>query len=111
MRGFNAFVNRVEGSADDYYADLSNPLQVSKSAVYVALTLIGDGFLVRLAATALYLTDSEPKLYRCYIVWGQKRRIIAFPALLVIATAGKDLRYDMISSVHPFRSHWVCSYI
>jgi hypothetical protein len=47
-RVFDAFVSEDAASPEIYYATLSNPLQVAKTAIYGILTLIADGFLVRL---------------------------------------------------------------
>jgi len=71
IRAVDAFVNLANGGADGYYGDLSNPLQAAKTALYVFLTVVGDGFAI----------------YRCYIVWGQKWWIIAIPLLLLCGTA------------------------
>ena len=46
VRAADAFVHLEAGSALEYYLNLSNPLQAAKTAVYVTLTLVGDGFVV-----------------------------------------------------------------
>ncbi len=45
VRAVQAFVD-ADGTALDYYSNLSNPLQAAKTAIYVILTLVGDGFAV-----------------------------------------------------------------
>lgn len=47
LRATQAFVYAQDGGALDYYLNLSNPLQAAKTAVYVTITLVGDGFVVR----------------------------------------------------------------
>lgn len=49
IRAIDAFVDGPPGGALDYYNNLSNPLQAAKTAIYVLLTLVGDGFVVRLS--------------------------------------------------------------
>lgn len=45
----DAFVDVNNGGPEAYYGDLSNPLQAAKTALYVFLTVVGDGFAVRTA--------------------------------------------------------------
>ncbi len=47
LRATEAFVQLKDGGALGYYLNLSNPLQAAKTAIYVLLTLVGDGFVVR----------------------------------------------------------------
>jgi len=56
---------------DQYYLDLSNPLEVVKTVVYVTLTIVGDTFVT----------------YRCYIVWNRKWYVVAVPVLLLAGEA------------------------
>ncbi|KAK0430728.1 hypothetical protein EV421DRAFT_243306 [Armillaria borealis] len=69
VRAVEAFVD-TDGTALDYYSNLSNPLQAAKTAIYVILTLVGDGFAI----------------YRCYVVWNRKWYIIPGPLLLLCGT-------------------------
>ncbi|KAK0213523.1 hypothetical protein IW262DRAFT_311893 [Armillaria fumosa] len=69
-----AFVDRqgeVNGALA-YYADLTVDLYAAKTAVYVALTLVGDSFVT----------------YRCWIIWSQKIVVVILPMFLVTGTAG-----------------------
>ncbi|KAG7097957.1 hypothetical protein E1B28_005268 [Marasmius oreades] len=52
-----------------YYLDLSNPLQAAKTAIYVAITLVGDGFMI----------------YRCYVIWGRWYMAL-IPAMMLCGT-------------------------
>ncbi|KAK0201469.1 hypothetical protein DFS33DRAFT_1276360 [Desarmillaria ectypa] len=70
VRAAEAFVGNAESTALGYYSDLSNPLQAAKTAIYVTLTLVGDGFVI----------------YRCYVVWNRKWYIIPGPLLLLCGT-------------------------
>ncbi|KAK0437129.1 uncharacterized protein EV420DRAFT_203608 [Desarmillaria tabescens] len=70
VRAIEAFVELERGGAQQYYLDLSNPLQAAKTAIYVTLTLVGDGFVI----------------YRCFIVWNGKWCIIPGPILLLCGT-------------------------
>jgi len=70
IRGVQAFVELERGGALQYFLDLSNPLQAAKTAVYVTLTLVGDGFLI----------------FRCFMVWGARWYMIIVPAMLLCGT-------------------------
>jgi hypothetical protein len=70
VRAVDAFVTGPPGGALAYYLDLSNPLQAVKTAIYVLLTLVGDGFVI----------------YRCYIVYNRKWWIALPPFLLLCGT-------------------------
>ncbi|KAJ6588253.1 hypothetical protein B0H19DRAFT_1098526 [Mycena capillaripes] len=69
VRAVDAFIDSPAGALA-YYADVSNPLQAAKTAVYVTLTLTGDFFVI----------------YRCYIVWNRSWLIVMLPTLLWTAT-------------------------
>ncbi|KAJ6599963.1 hypothetical protein DFH09DRAFT_1271508 [Mycena vulgaris] len=69
VRAINAFLDSPNGALA-YYADVSNPSQAAKTAVYVTLTLTGDFFVI----------------YRCYIVWNRKWPAVVLPILLWTAT-------------------------
>ncbi|KAK7050235.1 hypothetical protein R3P38DRAFT_3306447 [Favolaschia claudopus] len=69
VRATDAFLNSPLGALA-YYADVSNPLQAAKTAVYVTLTLAGDFFVI----------------YRCHVVWGRNWLIVALPILLWLGT-------------------------
>ncbi|KAK0487102.1 hypothetical protein IW261DRAFT_590724 [Armillaria novae-zelandiae] len=69
-RAIEAFVELESGGALQYYSDLSNPLQAAKTAIYVILTLVGDGFVI----------------YRCFVVWNRRWYIIPGPILLLCGT-------------------------
>ncbi|KAK0503646.1 hypothetical protein EDD18DRAFT_1098994 [Armillaria luteobubalina] len=70
IRAIEAFVELQSGGALQYYSDLSNPLQAAKTAIYVILTLVGDGFVI----------------YRCFVVWNRRWYIIPGPILLLCGT-------------------------
>ncbi|KAG7444107.1 uncharacterized protein BT62DRAFT_252057 [Guyanagaster necrorhizus] len=70
VRAVEAFVELKDGTALEYYSNLSNPLQAAKTAIYVILTLVGDGFVI----------------YRCYIVWNRRWYIIPGPLLMLCGT-------------------------
>ncbi|KAF9462242.1 hypothetical protein BDZ94DRAFT_1166272 [Collybia nuda] len=57
--------------AERVYLNLPDPKHVLTSALYVATTLVGDGFMI----------------YRLFIVWGRNRFIIIPPTVLCIALA------------------------
>jgi len=58
------------GGPGAYFNQLSSFTQLFGSTIYVAQTLVGDGVV----------------LYRCYLVWGRKFAIIAFPCLLFVGS-------------------------
>ncbi|KAJ7608046.1 hypothetical protein DFH06DRAFT_211118 [Mycena polygramma] len=69
IRAVDAFLDTPAGPLS-YYADIANPLQLAKTAVYTCLTLTGDFFL----------------LYRCWIVYNRNWLVIALPILLWFGT-------------------------
>ncbi|KAJ7659557.1 hypothetical protein DFH06DRAFT_1194596 [Mycena polygramma] len=69
-RAMEAFLATPAGALA-YYADLANPLEVAKTAVYVCVTLTGDFFMI----------------YRTFIVYNRKWLVVAFPILLWFSTA------------------------
>ncbi|KAF7353826.1 hypothetical protein MVEN_01068200 [Mycena venus] len=69
VRAMDAFLNSPLGALA-YYADVSNPLQAAKTAVYVTLTLSGDFFVI----------------YRCYVVWNRSWLVVVLPILLWTGT-------------------------
>lgn len=85
-----------------YYLDLSNPLQAAKTAVYVTLTLVGDGFMI----------------YRCYVVWGRWYMGL-IPAMMLCGTgvSGYGATYEFSKAAPgaqvflPDIVPWVTSFI
>ncbi|KAJ6472843.1 hypothetical protein C8R47DRAFT_1324521 [Mycena vitilis] len=69
IRAMQAFLDTPEGALA-YYANIANPLQLAKTAIYTCLTLTGDFFLV----------------YRTWVVYGKKWWVIALPILLWFGT-------------------------
>lgn len=91
VRAVEAFVD-ADGTALDYYSNLSNPLQAAKTAIYVILTLVGDGFAVSRCILHLLASHAHikiPQIYRCYVVWNRKWYIIPGPLLLLCGTGGE----------------------
>ncbi|KAL0062149.1 hypothetical protein AAF712_010991 [Marasmius tenuissimus] len=106
IRAKAAFIDAqpLEGTPGSllYYLDLSNPLQAAKTAVYVTLTLVGDGFMI----------------YRCYVVWG-KWYMAVLPAMMLCGTgvAGYGATYAFSQAAPgaqvflPAIVPWVTSFI
>ncbi|KAG7094095.1 hypothetical protein E1B28_007713 [Marasmius oreades] len=105
VRAKAAFVDvGANGSnrALEYYGNLSDPLQAAKTAVYVTLTLVGDGFMI----------------YRCYVVWGRWYMGL-LPALMLCGTgvAGFGATYEFSQAAPgaevflPDIVPWVTSFI
>ncbi|KAJ7611914.1 hypothetical protein DFH06DRAFT_154624 [Mycena polygramma] len=69
VRATEAFLDTPEGALA-YYANIANPLQLAKTAVYTCLTLTGDFFLI----------------YRCWVVFNRNWYVIALPILLWFGT-------------------------
>ncbi|KDQ52237.1 hypothetical protein JAAARDRAFT_198413 [Jaapia argillacea MUCL 33604] len=69
-RAVYGFVNSSAnpGGAIGFFAAISDPTFVSKSAVLLVQTVLGDSFMI----------------YRCYIVWEKKWPIITAPLLLLV---------------------------
>ncbi|KLO17596.1 hypothetical protein SCHPADRAFT_994275 [Schizopora paradoxa] len=68
-------INGIPNSAADYYANVSGPLSVMKTSIYVVVTLISDSFI----------------LYRSYVVWQRSLYIIAFPFCIFLADLGTGI--------------------
>ncbi|KAJ8089410.1 hypothetical protein PM082_014658 [Marasmius tenuissimus] len=105
IRAKAAFVNVGEAGPNialEYYGNLADPLQAAKTAVYVTLTLVGDGFMI----------------YRCLVVWG--RWYMGFlPALMLCGTGvsgfGATYAFSQAAPGHdvflPNIVPWVTSFI
>ncbi|KAJ7673978.1 hypothetical protein DFH06DRAFT_1445528 [Mycena polygramma] len=68
-RAMAAFLDTPAG-AIAYYGDVSNPLEIAKTAVYVCITLTGDFFMI----------------YRCFVIYNRKWAVVALPILLWFGT-------------------------
>jgi len=102
-RVFKAFITfrTAEGGPAAFFNILSNFTQVFGSAIYVAQTLVGDSVV----------------LIRCYIVWGSRWTVVAFPFLLLLGstTAGIGLlnTFAHIGDAEVFAlqlSSWIVSF-
>ncbi|TFY56954.1 hypothetical protein EVG20_g8730 [Dentipellis fragilis] len=72
VRLVQAFVTVPQaGGAIAYYHNVKNPLHITKTALYVSQTLLGDGILI----------------WRCYIVWQKRLRVLLPLVAFWIATA------------------------
>ncbi|KIY71975.1 hypothetical protein CYLTODRAFT_418354 [Cylindrobasidium torrendii FP15055 ss-10] len=80
IRAVRAYVYIEGGSAMLYYLNLADPLQAAKTAIYVTLTLVADGFVI----------------YRCFVVWNRAWWIVPFPLSLLFGTgvAGFGATYE-----------------
>ncbi|KAJ7052954.1 hypothetical protein C8F01DRAFT_1032778 [Mycena amicta] len=70
VRAFQGFLDTPAGALA-YYADVADPLETAKTAVYVTVTQTGDFFMI----------------YRCFIVWNRKWRVVLLPMLMWGGTA------------------------
>lgn len=55
-------------------------------------TQFGDGptFCPVLPKVHIFIVHSHPRqLYRCYLIWGSRKRILFVPGILIIATVGE----------------------
>ncbi|CAE6463340.1 unnamed protein product [Rhizoctonia solani] len=59
------------GGSDAYFTDLSRWLNVTGDAVYATMVLVGDSVVI----------------HRCYLIFGNRIRVIIIPVVLVICTA------------------------
>ncbi|KAG9219429.1 hypothetical protein CCMSSC00406_0005323 [Pleurotus cornucopiae] len=62
---FYAVLEPEKGLAPDHFA-------LAAGHIYITNNIVADGIIV----------------YRCYIVWGSKKRIVILPCILLLATAG-----------------------
>ncbi|KDQ17240.1 hypothetical protein BOTBODRAFT_53385 [Botryobasidium botryosum FD-172 SS1] len=53
-----------------YYLDLARWKNIFSDALYVTINFIGDSVVI----------------YRCYVIWGSKKRVIIFPALCLLGS-------------------------
>ncbi|KAJ7804797.1 hypothetical protein B0H14DRAFT_2882981 [Mycena olivaceomarginata] len=73
---FLAYSNETTAEADLYYINgTPGTLNVMKTALYVATTLVSDAFM----------------LYRCFVVWNYSIPIIVFPMLCLLAGIGTGI--------------------
>ncbi|KAJ7829513.1 hypothetical protein B0H14DRAFT_2809898 [Mycena olivaceomarginata] len=73
---FLAYSNETTAEADLYYINgTPGTLNVMKTALYVATTLVSDAFM----------------LYRCFVVWNYSIPIIVFPTLCLLAGIGTGI--------------------
>ncbi|KAJ7598601.1 hypothetical protein C8J56DRAFT_169818 [Mycena floridula] len=69
LKAFVVYQDEPGGPAS-FFNQLSETTQILGSAIYVVQTLVGDSVV----------------LYRCYLVWGRRLSIIAFPFLLLLGS-------------------------
>ncbi|QRW25301.1 hypothetical protein RhiXN_07250 [Rhizoctonia solani] len=60
------------GGPDAYFLDISRWLNVAADGVYITMILVGDLVVI----------------HRCFLIWGNRIRIIILPFILVLCTAG-----------------------
>ncbi|KDQ49552.1 hypothetical protein JAAARDRAFT_186972 [Jaapia argillacea MUCL 33604] len=101
IKAFIIFKNEPGGPAA-YFNELSNFTNIFGSTIYVAQTLLGDGFV----------------LYRCAVVCGRKYWIVAFPGLLLMGSTvtGIGILYSFAKVAQdaeiflPELGHWIVSF-
>ncbi|KAI0077643.1 hypothetical protein K474DRAFT_1707113 [Panus rudis PR-1116 ss-1] len=54
---------------DLYFADLNNPLDLTKNSCYIIVTILADALIV----------------FRTFIIWGRSYRVLVLPMLLLLA--------------------------
>ncbi|KAI0312449.1 hypothetical protein OF83DRAFT_1286898 [Amylostereum chailletii] len=69
-RAMTAFLG-TRNAPDEYYDDLSRPINLVKVAFYVLQSLVCDGFMV----------------WRCYVVYGKSKRIVALAGVMLVLMA------------------------
>ncbi|KAF8634299.1 hypothetical protein AX17_004251 [Amanita inopinata Kibby_2008] len=71
-RAISAFVGSKDkpGGALGYYAAIWLPLNIFKQALYATNNIVADGLVV----------------YRCYVVWGFRWKVIVIPSIMLAAT-------------------------
>jgi len=72
VRGLTAFIDRQDapGGAIGYYAEIWLWISIFKQALYATNNIVADGLVI----------------YRCYIVWGNKVKVIIVPLIMLLAT-------------------------
>ncbi|CAE6509554.1 unnamed protein product [Rhizoctonia solani] len=59
------------GGSDAYFMDIGRWLNVTADAVYATMILVGDSVVI----------------HRCFLIWGNRIRVILVPIILVLCTA------------------------
>ncbi|GJE85477.1 hypothetical protein PsYK624_015560 [Phanerochaete sordida] len=74
VRVMDAFTRHMDvpNSAAQFYGTITTPLNLAKSATYVAITLVLDALIV----------------YRTYVVWGKRLLVVVLPSVLFVADIG-----------------------
>ncbi|KAJ7255717.1 hypothetical protein C8J57DRAFT_1518008 [Mycena rebaudengoi] len=70
VRGLTAFIDRndIPDGAILYYAEIWTWINIFKQALYATNNIVADGLI-----------------YRCYIVWGSRYKIIVVPCIMLLA--------------------------
>ncbi|TFY66785.1 hypothetical protein EVG20_g4306 [Dentipellis fragilis] len=86
---FEGFILKPDfpGGPPAYFENTRTPVLVAKDAVLLVQTLLGDSIYVRKLLTGsqedLELIH-DSKIWRCYMVWGRRKRIIIVPVITLI---------------------------
>ena len=93
VRAFNAYILHLDEGPKSialYYSNFSDPTFVVKTTLYWIQTMLGDSVIVRVKF--LYFDSAAsltiPEIWRCYVVYDRRYRVILFPSTLFAAAFG-----------------------
>ncbi|TFY71119.1 hypothetical protein EVG20_g1891 [Dentipellis fragilis] len=88
FQGFIIYADKYPGGPSEYFAVIGNHVFIAKMIILVLQTVLGDSVNV----SYLYFRMDgfiQPQLalqiWRCYVVFGRKKAVIALPLLLMVA--------------------------
>ena len=91
--------------------DIENKLKMYEIAGFTWCDFVAHFILVRTAVDAYYSIYSSKclKIYRCWIVWGKKKRVVIVPSVLAFASLGPSTY--LYSSLADFNLLRLATYI
>lgn len=97
-----AFIVQKGGSALAFYEELANATSVARVVCLVIQSVLGDLVIVSLLPlSGLALLFISPKIWRLYVVYGQRLWVVIPPLLLVTCYTGMvfSLGFGVVTSI------------
>ncbi|KAA1477754.1 hypothetical protein DENSPDRAFT_875409 [Dentipellis sp. KUC8613] len=89
IRVFIGFISKrdILGGPSAYFVTISNNVLLAKDGLFIVQTILGDSVNVRSFEFLRYMEHAKcnVQVWRCYVVCGQKKRVIAAPFVTLIA--------------------------
>ena len=102
MRGYNSL--SLQHQID--LLRILNRIDVAQGIVNTCCDFTAQCIIVRINHSSsichLFYSDKSSKIYRCWIVWGKKMRIVIIPSFLAITLLGQSIYLHLISRLPSF---------